>query len=134
VRGFSISQVEQMSRIRTFSAVPNFQHIQSSAFLFKTSKYVIWFVILTLEWSRQSPLAFLNWSLLSVFSHVIGSAPRKTEQTKVFLLLGGSCNTSLVLPGSKDSLRAIKSTPKKTLIREERVCCSTRASPLLEQG
>ena len=68
-----------------------------------------------------------------MFSHVTGSAPRKMEQMRVFLFLGGSFNANLVLPGSKDSLRAIKSTPKKTWIREERVCCSTRASPLLEQ-
>jgi hypothetical protein len=120
--------------IRTFSAVPNFQHIQYSAFRLKTSRYMIWLVILTLEWSRQSPFAFQSWSWLSVFSHVTGSAPRKMEQMKVFLLLGGSFNANLVLPCSKDSLRAIKSAPKKTLIRAERVCCSTRASPLLEQG
>ena len=126
--GFSIGQVEQMSMIRTFTAVPNFQHIQSSAFLFKTSRYMIWLVILTLEWSRQSPFAFKNWSWLSVFFHVTGSAPRKMEQMKVLLLLGGSFNANLVLPGPKDSLRAIKSTPKETWIREERVCCSTRAS------
>jgi hypothetical protein len=48
-----------------------------------------------------------------VFSHVTGSAPRKMEQMKVFLLLGGSFSANLVQPDSKDSLRAIKSHRRK---------------------